>query len=108
MKRKFKTHRRGIDEETIPRLTVIRRVTPWIGIEYVPTITVARGQEQHRRMQVRAGDEVRGPVSFDQIRRVWALRLLRPGLEVRVIWSWEPVCSALKWLAPASSRSAAS
>jgi hypothetical protein len=101
--------RSGVAGGTIPKWAAVRRVTPWLGVEYVATITVPLGHEQHRCIQIRAGDGIiRGPVCLDQIRRAWAKGALPRGMEVRVVWRWESVGLLLERLAPVAGADAAS
>jgi hypothetical protein len=86
----------GLAAGAIPSWAWVRRVTPWLPIEYVPLLALPDGEQRRRCIEVRHQADTRGPVSLDQVRRGRAAGLIPDGSQVRVVWPWVTAEMALR------------
>lgn len=87
--------RSGLAAGQLPAWALVRRVTPWLPIDYVRLLGVPPGKEHHKCLEVRLGADVRGPVSLDQLRRGLGAAMIPAASEVRVVWALQTLEMAL-------------
>ena len=58
---------------------------------FVPMLEAPPGRDKKPCVEIRHGEDVRGPVSLYQVRRGLMEAMIPDGSQARVVWPWVPV-----------------